>query len=101
MCREGLDFLAPHAGLKSASCFVAMEAVEWAMEKINGVKTRKDATKLLQVGGVSSLVKGFHVIMMDGITSRSNPSSSLCPVCPSFRAQHLLTNKPHLLYTCV
>ena len=48
---EGIDFLAPHVGLKSSSCFVAMEAVDWAMEKIGGVKTRRDATSIFQVRG--------------------------------------------------
>ena len=46
--RNGIDFLVNQSGLK-AGCFLAMEAVDWVMERVSGATTRAEAVRVLQV----------------------------------------------------
>ena len=44
---DGIDFLVQQTGLRPGA-FVAMEAVRWLVETVEGVASRQDATRLLQ-----------------------------------------------------
>ena len=45
---DGIDFLGQLPGL-GTSCFVAMEAVTWVVDRVSGVNSRREAVKILQV----------------------------------------------------
>ena len=74
--RNGIDFLVNQSGLK-AGCFLAMEAVDWVMERVSGATTRAEAVRVLQVLVSERLIihasGDFQVPFLDGYFIYSMP----------------------------